>query len=110
MKLSSALVALASLNCISNASARVSAEAKLAQATQDERRLSAEAKLAQATQDERRLQDDIPGHACFSDEDFTVYFKGKCDFESFVERISLKVAENDRCINSAKEEAMLLVG
>ena len=94
MKLSSALVALASLNCISNASARVSAEAK----------------LAQATQDERRLQDDIPGHACFSDEDFTVYFKGKCDFESFVERISLKVAENDRCVNSAKEEAMLLVG
>ena len=93
MKLSSALVALSSLHCISSASARVSAEAKIAQAAK-----------------ERQLQEDIPGHACFSDEDFTVYFKGKCDFDAFVERISLKVAENDRCINSGTEEAMLLVG
>ena len=93
MKLSSALVALSSLHCISSASARVSAEAKIAQAAK-----------------ERQLQEDIPGHACFSDEDFTVYFKGKCDFDAFVERISLKTEENSRCINSGKAEAMLLVG
>jgi hypothetical protein len=93
MKLSSALVALSSLNCIFSASARVSAEAKIAQAAE-----------------ERQLQEDIPGHACFSDEDFTVYFKGKCDFDAFVERISLKTEENSRCVNSGKAEAMLLVG
>jgi len=71
--------------------------------------VSAEAKIAQAAE-ERQLQEDIPGHACFSDEDFTVYFKGKCDFDAFVERISLKTEENSRCVNTGKAEAMLLVG
>jgi hypothetical protein len=73
------------------------------------RRTSAEARLAQAAQ-ERKLQQDIQNSACFSDEDFTVYFKGKCDFDSLVNRMNLKVEENDLCINTGKEEVMLLVG
>lgn len=73
------------------------------------RRTSAEARLAQAAQ-ERKLQVDIQNNACFSDEDFTVYFKGKCDFDSLVNRMNLKVEENDLCINTGKEEVMLLVG
>ncbi len=71
-------------------------------------RISAEARLAQAAQ-ERKLQD-IQKNACFSDEDFTVYFKGKCDFDSLVNRMNLKVEENNLCINTGKEEVMLLVG
>jgi len=76
---------------------------------------SLEAKIAQAAKDRqaRELQNadgDIPGYACFSDDDFTVYFKGKCTFDDLVERMSIKVVENDRCVNSGKEEVMLLVG
>ena len=73
-------------------------------------RMSAEAKIAQANK-ERELQNmELASNACFSDTDFTVYFKGKCDFDSLVERMSIKVTENERCINSGKEEVMLLVG
>ena len=94
MKLSTAIVVLSSLSGICIASARMSADAKIAQASK-----------------KRELQDmELASNACFSDVDFTVYFKGKCDFDSLVERMSLKVAENERCVNSGKEEVMLLVG
>ena len=73
-------------------------------------RISAEAMLAQAVQERKLQTQDIQNNACFSDEDFTVYFKGKCDFDSLVNRMNLKVEENDLCINTGKEEVMLLVG
>ena len=73
-------------------------------------RISAEARLAQASQERKLQTQDIQKNACFSDEDFTVYFKGKCDFDSLVNRMNLKVQENNLCINTGKEEVMLLVG
>ena len=73
-------------------------------------RISAEAMLAQAAQERKLQTQDIQKNACFSDEDFTVYFKGKCDFDSLVNRMNLKVEENNLCINTGKEEVMLLVG
>lgn len=71
--------------------------------------LSPEAKIAEAAK-ARSLNAHPAEYSCFGDEDFTLYFKGKCDYDSLTERMSLKVNENDRCVNSGSEEVMLLVG
>lgn len=75
-------------------------------------RSSAEDKLAKVQQekgrhDNRRLN---PEYSCFGDHDFTLYFKGECNYDNLVDRMHIKTEENSRCINSGAEEIQLLVG
>lgn len=65
-------------------------------------------KPAESLNEEGRLLD--ARYSCFGDEDFTVYFKGVCDYDHLVERMTLKIESHPRCINTGAEEVQLLVG
>ncbi len=49
-------------------------------------------------------------YTCTGGQDYSIYFKGTCDYDSLVKRMNLKVAENERCVNSGAKEVQLLVG
>ena len=61
----------------------------------------------------RNLQD---LSSCYSAHNFTVYFQGECNSESWVERMGLKMSEgnslygNSACLNSPIQEIALLLG
>ena len=59
---------------------------------------------------DRKLEQTAQDYTCTGGQDYSIYFKGKCDYEHLVERMNLKVAENDRCVNSGAKEVQLLVG
>ena len=63
-----------------------------------------------AAQPSRNLEQTAQDYTCTGGQDYSIYFKGKCDYEHLVERMNLKVAENDRCVNSGAKEVQLLVG
>jgi hypothetical protein len=50
------------------------------------------------------------GYTCFGDHDFTVYFKGACNYDELVERMADKVADKAICEHSAADEVAKLVG
>lgn len=61
----------------------------------------------------RKMQaDDTPPqeYSCTGAQDYSIYFKGKCDYDHLVERMYLKVAENELCINNGDDEVQLLLG
>ena len=47
---------------------------------------------------------------CFGDNDFTLYFEGKCNYHELVERMQQKIDEHYYCVNSGASEIQLLLG
>jgi len=62
---------------------------------------------AEQSTSSRRL---TTGYTCFGDHDFTVYFKGACNYDELVERMADKVADKAICEHSAADEVAKLVG
>ncbi len=58
----------------------------------------------------RNLEQTAQDYTCTGGQDYSIYFKGKCDYEHLVERMNYKVGENERCINSGAKEVQLLTG
>ena len=58
----------------------------------------------------RNMEQSAQDYTCTGGQDYSIYFKGKCDYDSLVARMNLKVSENDRCVNSGAKEVQLLVG
>lgn len=58
----------------------------------------------------RNMEQTAQDYTCTGGQDYSIYFKGKCDYDHLVTRMNLKVAENDRCVNSGAKEVQLLVG
>ena len=58
----------------------------------------------------RNMEQSAQDYTCTGGQDYSIYFKGKCDYDSLVKRMNLKVSENDRCVNSGDKEVHVLVG
>jgi len=59
----------------------------------------------------RNTEEENPSdYSCTGAHDYTIYFKGTCDYDSLVERMTYKVSENERCVNSGAKEVQLLLG
>lgn len=63
-----------------------------------------------ASQVHRNLEQTAQDYTCTGGQDYSIYFKGKCDYDHLVKRMDLKVAENSRCVNSGAKEVQLLAG
>ena len=49
-------------------------------------------------------------HSCFGGDDFSIYFKGKCDYHELAGRMQHKIDEHKYCVNSGDTEIQLLMG
>lgn len=61
-------------------------------------------------QPKRNLEQTAQDYTCTGGQDYSIYFKGKCDYDHLVERMNYKVGENERCVNSGAKEVQLLTG
>lgn len=48
--------------------------------------------------------------SCFGSVDFSIYFKGHCNYETLENRMKIELDKNEECGNSAREEILLLLG